>query len=290
MKAGRRSLFGPAGNSLSFYADGNKSTLQAFAWLKERGLDAYEYQAGKGLFISNETCMAIRDKAREYGIAMSLHAPYFISLSSADEEIRNKSIKYIIQSASAADLLGADIFVVHSGSAAKLDREDAMHKAEDTLEKAAKAMAEGGYQSKAGLETMGKHNQLGTLEEVIRLCKVAPEFYYPVVDFGHLNARTLGGIKTEDNYKRIFETIARGLGPERAENLHCHFSKIEYTGMGEKKHLTFEDENFGPDERLFIKAVVSLGVTPTVICESDGTMAEDARRLKDIYEEMINEV
>ena len=290
MNAGRRCLFGPAGNSVSFYEDGNKSTVQAFAWLKERGLDAYEYQAGKGLYVSDETFKAIREKAEENGIAVSLHAPYFISLSSQDDEIRNKSVKYIVQSASAADLLGADIFVVHSGSTAKLDREEALKKAEDSLEKSAAALIEGGYKAKAGLETMGKANQRGTVEEVIRRWGICPQMYYPVVDFGHLNARTLGGIKTEDDYKRIFNAIAEGLSPEHAENLHCHFSKIEYTGMGEKKHLTFEDENFGPDERLFIKAVVSLGVTPTVICESAGTMAEDARRLKDIYEEMIDEV
>ena len=149
-------MFGPAGNSVSFYEDGNKSTVQAFAWLKERGLDAYEYQAGKGLYVSDETFKAIREKAEENGIAVSLHAPYFISLSSQDDEIRNKSVKYIVQSASAADLLGADIFVVHSGSTAKLDREEALKKAEDSLEKSAAALIEGGYKAKAGLETMGK--------------------------------------------------------------------------------------------------------------------------------------
>ncbi|MDD4124236.1 MAG: TIM barrel protein [Eubacteriales bacterium] len=287
MKATRKCKFGPAGNSLSFYAEGNKSTAQAFAWLKARGLDAYEYQAGKGLYASDDTFRIIKSKAAEYGIAVSLHGPYFISLSSADDDIRMKSVRYITQSASAADMLGADIFVVHSGSAAKLEREEAMRKAEDTLEKAASAMSAEGFEAKAGIETMGKINQLGTVDEVIRLCKVCPEKFYPVVDFGHLNARTNGGIKTEDDYKRIFDMIAAGLGPERAENLHCHFSKIEYTGMGEKKHLTFADDKYGPDERLFIKAVVSLGVTPTVICESDGTMAEDAKHMKNIYEEMI---
>ncbi len=286
MKAERNCKFGPAGNSLSFYAEGNKATTQAFAWLAGRGLDAYEYQAGKGLYASGDTFREIKEQAEKYGIAVSLHGPYFISLSSVDEEIRLKSIRYITQAASAADTLGADIFVVHSGSAAKLDREEAMKKAEDTLAKAAEAISAEGYKAKAGIETMGKLNQLGTVEEVIRLCKVYPEKFYPVVDFGHLNARTQGGIKTGDDYKRVFEAISEGLGAERAENLHCHFSKIEYTAMGEKRHLTFDDVEFGPDELVFINAVVSLGVFPTVICESDGTMAEDAKRMKDIYGEL----
>lgn len=279
--------FGPAGNSVSFYHEGHKSTTEAFAWLKNRGLNAYEYQAGKGIYGSPETFTAIKENAEKNGVALSMHGPYYISLSSVKDEIRKKSVQYILQTAAAADMLGAEIFVLHSGSAAKLDREEAMKKAEDTLSNAAEALAEGNFHAKAGIETMGKVNQLGTVEEVIRLCRVCPEKFYPVVDFGHLNARDRGGIKTADDYKRIFDAIAEGLGSERAETLHCHFSKIEYTNMGERKHLTFEDQQYGPDETLFLEAVVSLGVTPTVICESDGTMAEDALKLKEIYQSLV---
>jgi len=282
-------LFGPAGNSLSFYEEGNKTTMQAFSWLKNKGLDCFEYQAGKGLFTSDETLSAIGKKAKEHGIKTSLHAPYFISLSSVDDEIREKSVSYIIRSASACDLLLGETFVVHSGSAAKSDREEAMKKAEKTLEKAAALMEDSGFLSKAGLETMGKINQLGTLDEVIRLCKVSKKHFRPVVDFGHLNARTNGSIKTEDDFKRIFQTISENLGAEYAENLHCHFSKIEYTSMGEKKHLTFDDGFYGPDYELFVKAIASLGVSPYVICESDGTMAEDALLMKTKYSEFVSQ-
>ena len=280
----KKTEFGPAGNSVSFYEDGKKSTLQAFGWLEEKGLDAYEYQGGKGIYASDETLLAIGAKAAEHGISVSLHAPYYISLSSVEEEKRANSVNYIITSASASDLLGAKIFVVHSGSASGADREDAMKRAESTLYNAAQALEDGGYIARAGLETMGKINQLGTLEEVIRLCKISEKHFRPVVDFGHLNARTLGGIKTADDYKRIFDTISRELGADRADGLHCHFSKIEYTKMGEKKHLTFEDTEYGPSYEQFIEAIVSLGVHPTVICESDGTMAEDALSMKRLYE------
>jgi len=279
----KKPIFGPAGNSLSFYAAGLKATIQAPAWLKELGLGAYEYQAGKGIFGSDDTFYALGKKAAEHGIKLSLHAPYYISLSSVEEEKRQKSVGYILSSARVCSLLGAEVFVVHSGSAAKLDREVAMQYAESTLEKAAEALDEQGYIAKAGLETMGKLNQLGTLDEVIRLCKVSLKHYRPVVDFGHLNARTQGGIATVDDFKNIFDKIARELSPEHAEDLHCHFSKIEYTAMGEKKHLTFEDEVYGPSYENFIQAVVSLGVAPTVICESDGTMAEDALTMQKLY-------
>lgn len=278
-------LFGPAGNSVSFYEAGMKATVQAPGWVGSLGLGAYEYQAGKGIFGSDDTFMKIGAKAVEHNIKLSLHAPYYISLSSVEEEKRLKSVEYILSSARVSSLLGADVFVVHSGSAAKLDREEAMRYAEDTLAKAAEALDSAGYTAKAGLETMGKLNQLGTLDEVIRLCKVSLKHYRPVVDFGHLNARTQGGIASEDDFKHIFDTIAENISPEHAENLHCHFSKIEYTSKGEKKHLTFDDTVFGPSYEHFISAIISLGVHPTVICESDGTMAEDALTMKKLYEE-----
>ena len=276
-----RPTFGPGGNSESFYNEGYKSTLQAPRWVKERGLDAYEYQAGNGLTASDATLAAIGEKAREHGILMSVHTPYFISLSGVVEEKRLKSIEYITKSLGAAELLGADTIVIHTGSAAKISREEAMALAADTLEK--NLEVNGNTNIRMGLETMGKLNQLGTLEEVLELCKIHP-IYCPVVDFGHLNSRNIGGLFTDcDSYRRVFDTIANALGDEYAYNLHCHFSKIEYTGAGEKKHLTFEDTVYGPEFDGLAEAIVREGVCPRIICESAGTMAEDALYMKNTW-------
>lgn len=273
-----KAKFGPAGNSDSFYAAGHKSTMEAFGWLSEIGLDAYEYQAGNGLRTSEATLAAIGKKAKEHGILMSLHTPYFISLSGVEEEKRLKSIDYIKESIKAAELLMADTIVIHSGSAAKITREEAMSLARDTLERTAEATK--GTSVKLGLETMGKVNQLGTLEEVIELCKTAPCFV-PVVDFGHLNARDVGGVFPDsDAYMRVFDRIGEELGDEVARNLHCHFSKIEYTSAGEKKHLTFADTEFGPDFEGLAEAIVKYDLAPRIICESAGTQAEDALAMK----------
>ena len=130
---------------------------------------------------------------------------------------------------------------------------------------------------------MGKINQLGTLDEVITLCKLAP-IYWPVVDFGHLNARHLGGYFTDcDSYRAVFDKIGCELGDEAAKSLHCHFSKIEYTKAGEKKHLTFADTQFGPDFEPLAEAIVKEGVCPRIICESDGCMTEDALYMKNAW-------
>ena len=273
--------FGPGGNSESFKAAGYSSTLDAPAWVALQGLDAYEYEAGNGLSASPKMLRAIGEEARKNNIKMSFHAPYFISLSGVDPEKRLKSVAYIKQSLDAAHNLGANVIVVHTGSAAKITRDEAMRLAADTL---AHTLAEvDTYGVKIGLETMGKKNQLGTLDEVLELCRMDSAFV-PVVDFGHLNARDCGGVfKSADDYLRVFDKIDRCLGSDVAKNLHCHFSKIEWTDAGEKRHLTFADEIYGPDFEPLAEAIVKENLTPTIICESAGTQAEDALALKKAY-------
>lgn len=279
--------FGPGGNGDLFYAQGYKSTIQAFGWLKQYGLDAYEYEAGNGIAASDATLRAIGVKAKEHGILMSLHAPYFISLSSVELEKRQKSVEYIQKSLHAATLLGADTVVIHCGGVAKISREEGMKLSFQTLALVADAVGEPSI--RLGLETMGKINQLGTLGEVIELCKLSPIFS-PVVDFGHLNARAIGGaFPNVDSYRRVFDTIGTSLGDDFAKNLHCHFSKIAYTSAGEKRHLTFADTEFGPSFEPLAEAIVKEGVSPRIICESDGTQAEDALYMKRCWEATQNQ-
>lgn len=274
-------IFGPAGNSLSFYADGNKSTGEAPKWIRDFGLDAYEYQCGQGVRGSDESFVKLGEEAKKYGIALSLHAPYFISLSGIDPEKRLKSIDYIKQSVHVSELMGASIIVIHTGSASKISREEAVKLAKDTMYRTLTALPDTSVSF--GLETMGKVNQLGTLEEVIDICGIDKRLC-PVVDFGHLNARVAGGaFVTADDYKRVFDKISEGLGAEYADRLHCHFSKIEYTAAGEKKHLTFADTVYGPEFLPLAEVIAAEGYSPRIICESDGTMAEDALAMKRMY-------
>ena len=276
-----RALFGPGGNGDWFHSAGFKSTLDAPAWVKSVGLDAYEYEAGNGLSAGLSTLAEIGERAREAGVSLSFHTPYFISLSGVVTETRLKSIGYIKQSLDAANALGAKTIVVHTGSAAKISRDEAMRLAADTLVKTLASVDT--YGIKIGLETMGKINQLGTLEEVLELCRIDSALV-PVVDFGHMNARELGGVfKTADDYLRVFDKIDRALGYDVAKNLHCHFSKIEWSASGEKKHLTFDDTEYGPNFEPLCEAIAKSGLTPTIISESAGTQAEDALAMKKQY-------
>ncbi len=278
-------FFGPGGNGDAFKRAGFSSTVDAPAWVSSIGLNAYEYEAGNGLSASSATLSMIGDEARRAGIKMSFHTPYFISLSGIVEEKRLKSIEYIKQSLNAAKLLGADIIVVHTGSAAKITRDEAMRLAGDTLIRTLNSVDT--YGIKIGLETMGKINQLGTLDEVLELCRIDSTLV-PVVDFGHLNARDLGGVfNNEQDYLRVFDRIASALGPHIAENLHCHFSKIEWTGSGEKRHLTFEDSQFGPSFEPLMRVIADEKLSTTIICESAGTQAEDALAMRTLYQSLL---
>lgn len=277
--------FGPGGNSDAFKIAGGVSTLDAPAFVKGIGLDAYEYEAGNGLSASPSMLAAIGKEAKIHNVKMSFHTPYFISLSGVVEEKRLNSIKYIKQSLDAARLLGAETIVVHTGSAAKISRDEAMRLAADTLVRTLSEVDT--YGIKIGLETMGKINQLGTLDEVLELCRIDSAFV-PVVDFGHLNARELGGVfRSADDYLRVFDKIATRCGANAAENLHCHFSKIMWSKGGEKCHLTFEDQEYGPAFEPLVDVIAKNNLSPTIICESAGTQSDDSLSMKKYYLEKI---
>jgi len=278
--------FGPSGNPDQFYEDGNKAGTAMPLWVKNQGLDAYEYQCSKGVKISQATAESLGDEADKNGIYLSVHAPYFISLSSVEEEKRLKSVDYIMQTMAAAKFMGAKRIVVHSGSCSKMTREEALALATDTLKIAKEEIKSGGFEDIALCpETMGKINQLGTVEEVVSLCKISDNFI-PCIDFGHVNAREMGSLNEYKDFERIVDLIENELGRERAKSFHVHFTRIEYTTGGEKKHIPYDDESFGPCFDPLAELIVKKDLSPVIICESPGMQAKDALTYKRIYEEM----
>ncbi len=279
-----KALFGPAGNCEAFHAAGYKATVQVFGWLEQHGLHAYEYQCGRGVRVSEDAAAAIRQKAVEHGVTVSLHAPYYISLASAEAEKRDNSIRYILESARAVTAMGGDRIVVHPGGLGGRSREEATALATDTLLRAQAALdAEGLTAVHICPEVMGKINQLGTLEEVLAFCR-AEERFLPCVDFGHLNSRTGGALCDAAAFDRVLDAIGTALGERRQRHFHIHFSKIEYTAGGEKRHLTFADTVFGPRPELLMERLATRGLCPTVICESAGTQTVDAAAMQTMYE------
>ena len=277
--------FGTAGLSDS-YPGKTFDPEKIAAYTAGFGLTAFEYQCGRGVRLAHDKAAALGAACAAKGIALSVHAPYYISMSSLEEEKRLHSIDYLLQSCALVKALGGRRVVFHSGSCGKQSREAALEKALDTMRRAVAAVDAAGYGDCILCpETMGKVNQLGTLDEVLALCSV-DERITPCIDFGHLYARSQGtefaGDHAAADYAALLDRL-QVLGPARAAQFHAHFSRIAYTKGGEKCHLTLADTAYGPPHAPLLALLKARGLAPTIICESDGTQAEDARTLAQAY-------
>jgi len=130
---------------------------------------------------------------------------------------------------------------------------------------------------------MGKLNQLGSLEEVMHLCRVDDRLI-PTIDFGHLHARGIGCLNDIKDFEEVLLEIENSIGYDRLKVMHVHFSRIEFTIGGEKKHWKYSDTQFGPSFEPLAELLFKKALEPVIICESRGTMAEDALKFKSIYE------
>lgn len=282
-----KAKFGPAGNSESFAAEGYKKSEDAPAWLAAKGLTAFEYQCGRGVRCGTETALKIGAAARAHGIQMSIHAPYFINLSSEETERMEKNVGYVMETARLAVPLGAARMVVHCGGQGKLTRERAMRNTHENVKNILRALDEAHLTGcMVCLETMGKKSVLGSAEEVCELV-AADDRLLPCIDFGHLNCRTNGGLSTREDVARLFDLMENTIGVERTRIMHAHFSHIEYNDKGEVRHLTFADTVYGPEFLPVAQEAAARGYAPTFICESAGTQAKDAVTMMELYEKEI---
>jgi deoxyribonuclease-4 len=280
--------FGSAGNPDSFYEQGNKSSLEMPAWLALKGLNAYEYQCSRGVRIKEEFAMELGRLARANNIALSIHAPYYINLSSEDPAIKEKTKGHILKSMRAAQWMGATTVVMHPGGGPGNDRAASYQRAKQALAAVLKEAADEGLNNiKIATETMGKVNQIGSLDEILDLCTVADNVI-PCVDFGHLHAVNQGSLTDKEKFAEVLDKIEGALGSKVLKHLHVHFSPIEFTKAGEKKHHTTLETEFGPDFAPLAELLVERAMEPTIICESNGRQAEDALIYQGIYQQLLS--
>lgn len=279
-----RAMFGTAGNPDRFQAEGFKASKDMPLWLKGKGLDAYEYQCGKGVSVGEATARAIGEKAAQAGIVLSLHAPYFVNPANPDPDSQEKTAGYVLAACRVARWMGAGRVVIHTGALQKRTREDALATARESFKMLRRRCDDEGYEDILLCpETMGKINQLGDLEEVLAL-SVVTHGLLPCVDFGHLYARSLGALEGQEATARMLDRMAEVLGEEKARCFHSHFSMIEFTPKGgEARHLTFDQTDFGPDYRPLCRELARRRWSPTIICESAGTQDIDALTMKAEY-------
>ena len=280
--------FGPSGNDELYYEQGLSGTENAAKWVKEFGLDAYEYSCGRGVNMSIEKAKIVAKEFQKYDVAISVHAPYYINFANPDEEMVNKSYMYVVSSLNLVKNMGGNRIVVHPGACGKLERDEAVELTKKRLKILAELVKQSGFgDCYICLETMGKHSQIGTYQEVIDFCTI-DDVFLPTFDFGHINAYGGGSLKTKEDFKKIIDYCIDKIGLERTKKVHIHFSKIMYSEKGEVKHLTFEDTKYGPEFEPLAEVIKEYGLEPVIICESHGIMAQDALKMKEIYRKVLS--
>ena len=282
-------LFGPSGVGDEFYNQGHKSIIEVPKWIKEYGLDAYEYSFGHGYTMSSEKAKEAGRLFKEYDVKVSLHAPFYINFANPSEEMYLKTQGYIYTGIKFLRAFGADKLVFHPASCGKASREEALKLTKIRFEEMFNKIENEGLLD--GLfccpETMGKTMQIGTWKEVNDLC-LCNKHLVPTFDFGHINSIEQGGLKSKDDYKRIFDYCLEKLGFERTNNCHIHFSKIQFGLKGEIRHLNYDDITYGPEFDGLAEILIEYKLTPRVICESMSQMPHDALIMKKIYNKILD--
>lgn len=276
-------LFGPSGNSDAFFEAGLKNSEQSAVWVKNLGLDAFEYSFGRGVLMSEEKALSIGKAFAENNVKISVHAPYYINFANPDPEMIEKSIGYVLKSAEMVRLMGGERIIIHPATQGKDARDIAFARSVDNFKKLTEVIYQKDMQNLIYCpETMGKMAQIGTIEEITEICAI-DKIYVPTVDFGHVNSREQGSLVTKEDYISRLSFMIDKLGYEKMKHFHIHFSKIQYSVKGEIKHLNFDDQVFGPNFEPLADALIGLNLEPVVICESAGQQDNDALYMKNCY-------
>ena len=270
--------FGTVGSPKSTPAKPGGS-VGAVAHITALGLNALELGWVQSVRVSESTCEAIRQKSVETGVAISVHAPYFINLNATAEEWP-KSRRRLMDAAYYGNLAGATDIVFHPGSYFGNPPEKVLPLAIDRLNGCLDELRQSGNQVILRPETMGKTAMLGSLDDTFEMSLAIPGVL-PCLDFAHLHARTgNGSMNSFDEWDLLLKTYAQSLGQDALNSLHIHMSGIEYSSKGERKHLALRESDFNL-EALF-KALHKHECRGRILCESP-IMEEDAIYMRDIW-------
>jgi len=282
-----RPRFGPAGVPPTFRLM-KASVHEVPELLRAEGLDAFEYEAvrwGKKPQIKQEQAERLGVGAEKNDVWLSMHGSYFINLCGKQEILEN-SKKRLVACATAAGWMKAHVVVFHLGFySQKSHRQDYVTCRQALREVGATLRSSGIMSVNLGLETSGKLSQFGTLNEILSLCEEV-EQTQPVIDWSHLHAIGHGRFVGSKDFAEVLSEIENRLGREAVNNLHCHFSKIEFTWKGERRHHVLDEKHYGPDFRTLAKVLIQFQANPVIICET-ALQDIDAMKMRDIYQEQI---
>ena len=268
-------LFGTAGTPHSAEP---RDSVTGIERLKQLGLDAMELEYVRGTFPSKEKAREIANAARETGIRLTAHGPYFINLNAVEPEKREASRKRAFNTANYGALSGAESITFHAGFFLKQPPEDVYRTIRDELSGLLGRLSENGIDVDVRPELTGKETQFGSLDEILSVSKELAGIH-PCIDWSHLHARS-GKCNTSKEFQSVLDTVRSVLGDSEIRQMHMHLSGIEYTGKGERKHLDLNESDM--NYRDLLRVLKDNDVCGILICESP-SLEDDARILKDFY-------
>jgi len=274
--------FGPAGFPPAF-KELERPIEEVPNYLHEEGLSAFEYQAvrwGPKPQMKKESAEKLGVNATQQDVWLSLHGSYFINLCGNAETVE-ASKKRLIACVTAASWMSARMVVFHPGFYGKRSTKDALQCCVEAMNEVIESMRSLGItRVHLAPETTGKPSQLGNLDETLTLCEEV-ESTLPTIDWSHIHAREKGKLKTIDDFREVIDTIEKRLGSDAVKNLHCHYTRVEFTEKGERCHHTMDEREYGPDFEPFAVLIAELGLKPVVISESP-ILDVDSLKMRDI--------
>lgn len=272
-------LFGPAGTPHSAKSN---SSVDGVKRIAELGLGCMELEFVQGVRMGAETAKQVQAAMKESGVRLSVHAPYYINLSSKEIEKQQASIKRILDSARIGWLCGADSIVFHAAFYQDSEPQEVYQLVKTHMQHIVTTLKEANNNAWIRPETTGKGTQFGTVEEIIQL-SLDLEQVLPCIDFSHLHARSNGQFNSYPEFAGVLDLVKKKLGKKALEFMHIHISGIKYGEKGEREHLNLKDSDFKYQELL--KAFHDFKIGGYIICESPN-LEEDAMLLKKTYEKL----
>lgn len=258
----KKLYFGTAGVPLS---SKDRSTLGGVKEVSRLGLDSMEMEFVRGVRMSVDSAREVRKVAEDLGVVLTAHGPYYINLLSPEESKVEASINRIVDTARIAYEAGGFSITFHAAYYGKLSKEEAFRVVKERLKRVMKILSDEGIKIWVRPETTGKETQFGTLDELIKLSEEI-EGILPCVDFAHIHARSKGKFNTYKEFCEALEKLEDKLGREALDNMHIHFSGIDYGEKGERKHLNLEESDF--NYRDLLKTLKDFNVKGVAISES----------------------
>lgn len=285
-----RPRFGPAGIPYEFKLL-KAPTSEIPGFLQKEGLDAIEYEAvrwGQKPQISQKEAEKLGNNAEKHDVWLTMHGSYYINLI-GNEQTAETSKTRLLACATAAHWMKAHTITFHLGYyTQRQSHQGDMKSSIKALKEVVERMQQIGIKANLGPETSGRLAQLGSLDEILAICE-SVEQTQPVIDWAHLHARQRGNLRNVNDFQQIVEKVEKRLGAQAARNLHCHFSLVEYTFRGERRHHSLDTPNYGPKFELLAEVIAKLDLTPIIISESP-LPSEDAKKMRDILHQKMGKL